>query len=156
MLALSYGFVEWRQTSEEVNSENKEETRYGDTKLRAYKSGEEMEMETFASTLSDSIPPNKEDHTEGMKDEDVEFKGENNIKETESACQWSWKDMVVDMVWNVLAISSRVITLALFASFRLYWFRSLVGAQIAVTTPVIFWYGHRNGHLHCNIFDLFA
>ena len=154
MLALSYGFVEWRQTSEEVNSENKEETRDGDTKLRAYKRGEEME--TFTSTPSDSIPANKEDHTEGMKDEDVEFKRENNIKEKEITCQWSWKDMVVDMVWNVLAISSRVMTLALFASYRLYWFWSLVGAQIAVTTPVIFWYGHRNGHLHCNIFDVFA
>ena len=140
MLALSYGFVEWRQTSEEVNTENKEEKRDGDAKLREEKSGEEMEMETFTSTLSDSIPANREDHTEEMKDEDVEFKGENSIKGTENTCRWNWKDMVVDMVWNVLAISSRVFTLALFASYRLYWFWGLVGAQIAITSPVIFWY----------------
>ena len=157
MLALSYGFVEWRSTSEEVNSENNnEEKRGGAVKLKVEQSGEELEMETFTCTLSESIPVDVETHPEEIKEEDVEFKGENKVEETETTSQWRWKDMVVDMVWNVLAISSRVITLSLFASYRLYWFWGLVGAQIALTSPVIFWYAYQSGILRCNIFDVFA
>ena len=42
--------------------------------------------------------------------------------------------MVVDMLWNVLAISSRVAALALFALHQLHWFWSLLGAQIFIAT----------------------
>ena len=55
---------------------------------------------------------------------------------------WNWKHMVVDMFWNVLSISPRVIALAFFASFELYWFWGIVGFQIATAIVVTFFY-HR-------------
>ena len=133
----------------------RQEQKGGAVKIKEEKSGEEMEIETFSSTLSESIPVNMETTPEEVK-EDVELKDENKVEETESISQWSWKDMMVDMVWNILVISSRVITLSLFASYRLYWFWGLVGAQIVVTSPVIFWYAHQNGVFCCNIFDVFS
>ena len=49
---------------------------------------------------------------------------------------WTWKDMVVDMVWNILSVSPRVIALALFASFELYWFWGLVITQVVIVVIV--------------------
>ena len=48
--------------------------------------------------------------------------------------------MAVDLLWNVLAISPRVITLALFASYQLYWFWGLVIGQIVVVTVIFLFY----------------
>ena len=48
----------------------------------------------------------------------------------------TWKgmavDMAVDMVWNLLSVSPRVIALALFASFELYWFWGLMITQLVI------------------------
>ena len=49
---------------------------------------------------------------------------------------WNWKDMVVDMLWNVFSICPRVIALALFASYQLYWFWGIVGVQVAICTVI--------------------
>ena len=55
---------------------------------------------------------------------------------------WTWKDVAVDMVWNIFSVSPRVITLAVFASFELYWFWGLVITQFAfivilITAPTV-------------------
>ena len=42
---------------------------------------------------------------------------------------WTWKDVVVDMVWNIMSISSRVIALTLFASYEVHWFWSIAGTH---------------------------
>ncbi len=49
---------------------------------------------------------------------------------------WTWKDMVVDMIWNVLAISSRVLALALFAGYQLYCWLGLVSGQFVILAIV--------------------
>ena len=41
------------------------------------------------------------------------------------------------MVWSFLSISSRVIAMALFASYQLYWFWGLVVTQVVITTSII-------------------
>ncbi len=50
------------------------------------------------------------------------------------AKQLSVKNMAVDMIWNVLAISSRVLVLALFAGHEPIWFCGLVATQIFTIT----------------------
>ena len=50
---------------------------------------------------------------------------------------WTRNDMAVDMVWNILSISPRVVTLVLFASFQLYWFWGLVITQIVCVTVFV-------------------
>ena len=50
---------------------------------------------------------------------------------------WNWKHMIVDLMWNILSISSRVIALALFASFQLYWFWGLICLQVIVCMIII-------------------
>ena len=40
--------------------------------------------------------------------------------------------MVVDMLWNALSVSPRVITLALFASYEVHWFWYIAGTHIVV------------------------
>ena len=45
---------------------------------------------------------------------------------------WTAKDMLVDMVWTLLSVSSRIIALVLFASYQLYWFWGLIITQIIV------------------------
>ena len=45
---------------------------------------------------------------------------------------WTCIDLVTDMVWNILSVSPRVIALALFASYELYWFWGLVITQIGI------------------------
>ena len=52
--------------------------------------------------------------------------------------RWTWKDMAVDMVWNILSISPRVIALVLFASYQLYWFWGLVITHIVGVTVFVF------------------
>ena len=66
----------------------------------------------------------------------VSFRQE--VEEELGNSDWTWKDMVVDMVWNILTISSRVVALSLFATYELYWFWGLVGSQIVVVTVVCF------------------
>ena len=46
--------------------------------------------------------------------------------------KWTLIDIVIDMLWNVFSVSSRVIALALFASYQLYWFWGIVGVQFAI------------------------
>ena len=60
----------------------------------------------------------------------------------EEDVEWTRIDMAVDMVWNLLSISPRVIALALFASFQLYWFWGLIIAQvvIAIISLIMFLY----------------
>ena len=53
-------------------------------------------------------------------------------EETKKDYNWDGKDMTADMVWNVFAISARVITLALFAAYQSNWFWGLIGGQILV------------------------
>ena len=50
---------------------------------------------------------------------------------------WTWKDMAIDMVWNIFSVSPRVIALALFASFELYWFWGLVITQLALIVIIV-------------------
>ena len=53
----------------------------------------------------------------------------------EAAENTDWS-MGIDMLWNVLSVSPRVIALALFASYQPFWFWTLVIAQIAIVTVV--------------------
>ena len=62
----------------------------------------------------------------------------------ETAWTWTWKDLVVDMVWNILSISPRVIALALFASYVGDWFWILPGAHIAGMAG-LHYFLHRDG-----------
>ncbi len=50
-------------------------------------------------------------------------------------------DTIIEMVWNILCMSSRVIALALFASVERYWFAGLVTAQL-IFTPGIYLYAN--------------
>ena len=45
-------------------------------------------------------------------------------------------DFTIEVVWNMLCISSRVIALALFASMEKYWFAALVTAQATLATGI--------------------
>ncbi len=50
--------------------------------------------------------------------------------------EWTLKDMVVDMIWNVLAITSRVLALALFAGYQPWWFWGLIFAQLIIVAII--------------------
>ena len=63
--------------------------------------------------------------------------------------------MVVDMVWNVLVISPRVVALALFASHQLHWFWGLVGAQVFITTTASLAYERLSESKEDFIIDIF-
>ncbi len=45
-------------------------------------------------------------------------------------------DYVVELIWNILSISSRVIALALFASVQRYWFGGLITAQVIISISI--------------------
>lgn len=49
-----------------------------------------------------------------------------------SVHSFSWKDMVVDLIWNILVLSSRVLALALFAGSTLLGFLGLASVQVMV------------------------
>ena len=53
----------------------------------------------------------------------------------EAAGNTDWS-MGIDMLWNVLSVSPRVIALALFASYQPFWFWALVIVQIVIVTVV--------------------
>ena len=57
-------------------------------------------------------------------------------------------DIIAEMVWNMLCISSRVIVLALFASVERYWFAGLVTLQVIVIAAM---YGNvcKDCSCHC-------
>ena len=59
------------------------------------------------------------------------------------------------MLWNVLAISSRVAALALFASHQLHWFWALLGAQISITTSASLVYERFSESKEDFIIDMF-
>ena len=63
--------------------------------------------------------------------------------------------MVVDMVWNVLVISPRVVALALFASHQLHWFWGLIGAQVFITTAASLAYERLSQSKEDCIIDVF-
>ena len=50
----------------------------------------------------------------------------------------SRKHIGVDILWNIISISPRVIALALFASFEPYWFWELVISQLLIVTVIAF------------------
>ena len=56
--------------------------------------------------------------------------------EKEEGEKWTWKDTAGDFVWNALTVIPRVITLALFATYQLYWFRGLIGGQIVLSMMI--------------------
>ena len=60
------------------------------------------------------------------------------MEEGDESEYWNWKHILVDMVWNVFSISSRVIALAFFASFELYWFWGILGFQITIAILISF------------------
>ena len=78
-------------------------------------------------------------------------------EEMDGNTDWTWKDMAVDMVWNILSVSPRVIALAVFASFQLYWFWGLVITQILITFIVSFSHFYRNDQMNSieDFFDWF-
>ena len=51
---------------------------------------------------------------------------------------WTWKDMVVDMLWNILSIGPRVVALTLLASYEVHWFWSFAGTHVVVMTGMIY------------------
>ena len=61
----------------------------------------------------------------------------------------------MDMLWNVLAISSRVTALALFASHQLHWFWGLLGAQIFIATSASLVYERFSESKEDFIIDMF-
>ena len=62
-----------------------------------------------------------------------------------TAWTWTWKDLVVDMVCNILSISPRVITLGLFASYvgDLFW---IVAMVYTWGMAGLYYFIHRDGH----------
>ena len=95
----------WRQAVEQDKVKKKE---------KVLEKEEALEMD--ADSLKEE-GPEKENGKEGTKEETTE----NDEVDTEHRI-WNWKHMIVDLVWNILSISSRVVALALFASYQLYWF----------------------------------
>ena len=68
-----------------------------------------------------------------------------------------WIDAAVDVVWNLIFISARVITLALFASYQITWFWGLIIAQMVVVAIIISSLFHRNtDDEHSVFYRLFA
>ena len=76
--------------------------------------------------------------------------------EKEKSENWEWNIIhtAADMLWNLIFITARVITLALFASYEPYWFWGFIVAQIVVVTIIVFSIGlrtsikdHYYGHL---------
>ena len=66
-------------------------------------------------------------------------------KNEKTSWNWTWKDMVVDMVWNALSIIPRVVTLALFASYEEKLFLILVVIHITSMTSVQYFF-HGDGN----------
>ena len=62
------------------------------------------------------------------------------VEEDNKNENWNWRHMVIDMVWNVLSISPRVIAFAFFASFELSWFWGIAAFQIVIAFAISFWY----------------
>ena len=69
-------------------------------------------------------------------------------KEKSDNWEWDWKHATADMLWNLVFISARVVTLALFAAYEPYYFWSLIVAQIVIVTIVIFSICIRNDNTH--------
>ena len=66
--------------------------------------------------------------------------------EKEKSENWEWNIIhtAADMLWNLIFITARVITLALFASYEPYWFWGFIVAQIVVVTIIVFFIGLRS------------
>ncbi len=47
-------------------------------------------------------------------------------------------DYFLELIWNILCISSRVIVLALFASVQRYWFAGLISCQVVLFSILFF------------------
>ena len=62
----------------------------------------------------------------------------------DTAWTWTWKDMVVDMVWNILSISPRVIALALFASYVGDYFWMVLASNV-IGLASLHYFLHRDG-----------
>ena len=58
--------------------------------------------------------------------------------------EWNSAHTALDMLWNLIFITARVITLALFASYEPYWFWGFIIAQIVVVTIIVFFIGLRS------------
>ena len=58
------------------------------------------------------------------------------VEEEEFYKNWTFIDTALDFTWNVLGVSARVVTLALFASYQLNWFWGIISAQILVATSL--------------------
>ena len=62
--------------------------------------------------------------------------------------------MVVDMVWNILSVSPRVITLALFASYEVHWFWYIGGTHVVVMTGVSYFVNRDNERRYVSLSTL--
>ena len=130
-LSLCFAFVMWRQAVEEDAMKKKDEALLGKDIIQEDGATEKEEM------LEKGKVKEKEDVLEmeaaGKESlpemENVKEKEEMNDENAEQKI-WDWKDMLVDMVWNILSIGPRVIALALFASYQMYWFWGLIGLQL--------------------------
>ena len=69
---------------------------------------------------------------------------------------WTWVHTAADMLWNLVFISVRVVTLALFAAYEPYYFWGLIAAQIVIVIIVIFSSCVRNDKKHSMLYHFFA
>ena len=67
-----------------------------------------------------------------------------NVEKIAQNKNWTLKDTTLDMVWNILSISPRVIALALFASYKPYWFCGLILTQIIIVTIGFTWFHYHD------------
>ena len=126
----------WRQAVEKDEVKKKDKVLQNKEGIQINGVIEQVEMiekeeilEKDGVTLNDTGPEKENE----IREEEMLQKD----KEDAEHEAWNWKHMTVDMLWNILSISPRVIALALFASFRLYWFWGLICLQVIACMIII-------------------
>ena len=125
-LSLCFAFVMWRQAVEEDAVKKKDEVPPGKDIIQEDGAIEKEEMIEKGKVREKEEEAGKEYLPEREKVKEKEDMNDENAEHK----IWDWKDMLVDMVWNILSVGPRVIALALFASYQIYWFWGLIGLQL--------------------------
>ena len=138
-LSLCFAFVMWREAAEQDKLKKQDKQLQKDV-IEKDGAIEQCEMIERAEVVERREVQEKVEMLEKEENlQDYMLKNKIVIEKEDVSSQnaedaehevWNWKDMVVDMVWNILSIGPRVISLALFASYQIYWFWGLIGLQV--------------------------
>ena len=130
-LSLCFAFVMWRQALEEDAMKKKDEVLPGKDIIQEDGAIEKEEMIEKGKVREKEDVFDKEAAGKEYLPESEKVKEKEEMNDENAGHKiWDWKDMLVDMVWNILSIGPRVIALALFASYQMNWFWGLIGIQL--------------------------